>query len=466
MVFSSLLFLFIYLPIVLAVYYIVPSKWRNIWLFIVNLVFYGWGEPVYIILMVFSITVNYIHGLLIDKHRARDKLAKRLLVSSIIINLGMLLFFKYYDFIAVNLSAIPGLSFFKPLGLTLPIGISFYTFQTMSYPIDIYRGDAKVQKKYLNFGTFVALFPQLIAGPIVRYKDISSQLDFRANSTEQFASGVRRFVVGLGKKVLLANNIGMLWDVYSAMPISQLSTLGAWLGIIAFSFQIYFDFSGYSDMAIGLGRMLGFEFLENFNYPYISKSITEFWRRWHISLSTWFRDYVYIPLGGNRHGKNRWFFNILVVWALTGIWHGASWNFLLWGVYYSVLLILEKAFLLKLLKKLPNALAHIYTLLLVLLGWVLFAVDDIASCGAYLSVMFGFGGTSLITRDVLYYLRSYGPMLVILIVASTPLMHIAANRLPKKVWNVAIPILILVVLVLSTGYLVDSTYNPFLYFRF
>ncbi len=462
MVFSSLLFMFIYLPVVLAVYYLVPSKWRNVWLFIVNLVFYGWGEPVYIVLMLFSITLNYAAGLLIARFRDDGRRAKRVLTACVVINLALLVFFKYYDFIAENLSFIP---FMKPLGLTLPIGISFYTFQTMSYPIDVYRGDADVQKNYVSFGTFVALFPQLIAGPIVRYKDVASQLAFRANDREQFASGVRRFIVGLGKKVLLANNIGMLWDTYKAMPAGSLTVAGAWLGIIAFTLQIYFDFSGYSDMAIGLGRMLGFEFLENFNYPYISKSITEFWRRWHISLSTWFRDYVYIPLGGNRKGLARQLLNILIVWALTGFWHGASWNFLLWGLYYAIWLTIEKLFLLKLLDR-SRIISHIYALVVVIVGWALFAIEDSGECLRYVGAMFGVGSAGLIGPDVLYYLRSYGPSLAVMIVACTPLGALVMKKLPKKAAAVAIPVLILAVLAISTAYLVDGTYNPFLYFRF
>ena len=319
MVFSSILFMFIYLPVVLAVYYISPVKWRNPVLFVANLVFYGWGEPVYILLMMLSITVNYVNGLLIGKYKAAGdmKRAKIVLIVNVVINLSLLGFFKYYDLIVTTLSALPFIDI-APLGLTLPIGISFYTFQTMSYPIDVYRGDADVQRNYISFGTFVALFPQLIAGPIVRYKDVADQLGFRASSIDQFSSGVERFIGGLAKKVLIANNIGALWDVYAADP-GNLTTLGAWLGILAFSLQIYFDFSGYSDMAVGLGRMIGFEFKENFNYPYISRSVTEFWRRWHISLGTWFRDYVYIPLGGNRRGLGRQLFNITVVWALTGI---------------------------------------------------------------------------------------------------------------------------------------------------
>jgi alginate O-acetyltransferase complex protein AlgI len=462
MVFSSLLFMFIYLPVTLAVYYLVPKRWRNIWLFAVNLVFYGWGEPVYILLMIFSIIINYTAGLLIEKRRDRGK---AVIAVCVIINLGLLMFFKYYDFIAVNLSLIPALSFIKPLGITLPIGISFYTFQTMSYPIDVYRGDAKVQRNFISFGTFVALFPQLIAGPIVRYKDIDDQLNERRENIEQFASGVRRFVIGLGKKVLLANGIGSLWDVYAGGDPSGFSAAAAWLGALAFTFQIYFDFSGYSDMAIGLGRMLGFEFLENFNYPYIARTVTEFWRRWHISLSTWFRDYVYIPLGGNRRGLKRQFFNIFIVWALTGLWHGASWNFLLWGVYYAILLMIEKAFLLKVFEKLPKALGHIYTLLAVIIGWVLFSVERLEYTLSYIAAMFG-GGRGLISQDFLYYLRNYGLVLLILIFASTPLPRLAYNKLPKKLANVLTPVLILLTLIISTAYLVDSTYNPFLYFRF
>ena len=335
----------------------------------------------------------------------------------------------------------------------------------MSYPIDVYRGDAKVQKNFINFGCFVALFPQLIAGPIVRYKDISAQLDKRPYEVERFASGVQRFVVGLAKKVLIANNIGMLWDIYAATPASQLTVLGSWLGIIAFALQIYFDFSGYSDMAIGLGRMLGFEFLENFNYPYISKSITEFWRRWHISLSSWFRDYVYIPLGGNRLGLKRQLFNILVVWALTGFWHGANWTFLLWGLYYAFFLIIEKIFLLDFLEKIPSAIRHLYALFIAVCGWVLFQLDTLAECAVYYKAMFGFGNGLYNTTD-LYYLGSFAVILLIGIFASTPIAKDAFNKLKESKRNVLAVCLIVVVLIVSTAYLVDATYNPFLYFRF
>ena len=465
MVFSSVLFMFIYLPVVLALYYIAPVRWRNLCLFVVNLVFYGWGEPVYIVLMMVSITINYFAGRLIDKYRANDHRARVILVVNVVINLGMLMFFKYFDLFIETLNMIPGVSL-RPLGLTLPIGISFYTFQTMSYPIDVYRGDADVQRNYISFGTFVALFPQLIAGPIVRYKDVASQLDFRANSVEQFSSGVRRFLVGLAKKVLIANNIGALWDIYSTMPASELTTLGAWIGILAFSLQLYFDFSGYSDMAIGLGRMLGFEFLENFNYPYISQSITEFWRRWHISLGTWFRDYVYIPLGGNRCGLGRQFFNILVVWALTGFWHGANWTFLMWGLYYAVFLMVEKAFLLKWLHKIPRLFRHIYSLFVVVCGWVLFQLNTLGEVGAYYKAMFGGAGGGAWSSTDLYYLSGFAVMFLIAILACTPLGKKLYDKLPGKAAAWATPVLIVLVLAIGTAYLVDATYNPFLYFRF
>ncbi|MCI8594311.1 MAG: MBOAT family protein [Oscillospiraceae bacterium] len=467
MVFSSLYFLFLYLPVVLAVYYIVPLRWRNLVLLVFNLIFYAWGEPVYILIMFASIAIDYTHGLLVTRCKAKGNLrgAKMAVASSVIFNLALLFFFKYWDFIAGSLASI-GLNFMPVLGLGLPIGISFYTFQTMSYTIDVYRGDAQAQKSIVTFGTFVTLFPQLIAGPIIRYKDLDDQLRQRDHTVDKFASGVQIFVIGLAKKVLLANNIGMLWDVYKATPISQLTVAGAWLGVLAFAFQIYFDFCGYSEMAIGLGRMLGFEFLKNFDYPYISKSITEFWRRWHISLGTWFREYLYIPLGGNRVSKPRLFFNLMVVWAATGIWHGASWNFLLWGLYFGVLLILEKGFLLKLLQKLPGAVQHLYTLFLVLVSWAIFAVEDFTQLGGYLKAMFGMAGGGGMDGNFLYYLMSYLPILVVAGVASTPAAVTVWKKLPKKAMAVALPILILAGLLVSTAYLVDATYNPFLYFRF
>jgi len=466
MVFSSPFFLFFYLPVVLLLYYVTPLKWRNLVLLVFNLIFYGWGEPVYILIMFTSIAIDYSHGLLVVKaqQQGNDRRARRYVAQSVIFNLALLFFFKYWDFVAENLAA-AGLDFMPVLGLGLPIGISFYTFQTMSYTIDVYRGDAEAQKNIINFGTFVTLFPQLIAGPIIKYKDLGDQIDDRTHSTEKFASGVQIFVVGLAKKVLLANNLGQLWDTYQALPLSQLTTAGAWLGILAFSLQLYFDFSGYSDMAIGLGRMLGFEFLPNFNYPYISKSVTEFWRRWHISLGSWFREYVYIPMGGNRVSRSRLFFNLMVVWGLTGIWHGASWNFLLWGLYFGVLLILEKGGLLKLLDKLPSAIQYLYTLFLVLISWTIFAIEDFSRLGGYLKAMFGMGA-GLSNSTALYHAAGFGPVLLIACVAATPLAKKLWGKLPTVGRAVAVPVLMMAALVVCSAYLVDATYNPFLYFRF
>ena len=374
MVFSSLPFLFFYLMAVLAVYKLAPLKVRNLILLLVSLFFYGWGEPVYIFIMLLSIAVDYTHGRLVERWRENDALARRVVASSVLCNLAILFFFKYWDFVAGNINAFTGLSI-PEFGLPLPIGISFYTFQTMSYTIDVYRRDAPVQKNAVAFGAYVTLFPQLIAGPIVQYKSVAEQLEGRREDLEKFVSGIQRFTVGLAKKVLLANAIGELWD--ASIAAQNLTVAGAWLGLTAYAFQLYFDFSGYSDMAVGLGRMLGFSFLENFNYPYISKSVVEFWKRWHISLTTWFREYVYFPLGGNRVSKAKWVRNILIVWVLTGIWHGAGWNFLLWGLYYAVWMLLERLFLGRYLEKLPSALRHVYTMLVVLVGWALFAVEGL-----------------------------------------------------------------------------------------
>jgi len=467
LVFSSLYFLFLYLPIVLLIYYIAPLRLRNAVLLVFNLIFYGWGEPKYILIMFASIAIDYTHGMLVTrcKERGNDKGARLAVASSVVFNLALLFFFKYWDFIARSLAAV-GLGFLPVLNIRLPIGISFYTFQTMSYTIDVYRGDARCQKNIITFGTFVTLFPQLIAGPIIKYKDLDDQLEHRTHSPEQFASGVQVFVVGLAKKVLLANNLGMLWDAYKAMPAGQLTTAGAWLGILAFSLQLYFDFSGYSDMAIGLGRMLGFEFSPNFNYPYISRSITEFWRRWHISLGTWFREYLYIPLGGNRVSRGRLLFNLLVVWAATGIWHGASWNFLLWGLYFAVLLILEKFFLLRFLERLPAAARHVYTLLLVAVSWAIFAIEDFGHMGAYLAAMFGMAEGGLADGAFRYYLRSYLPTLAVSCAAAVPLGARLWGRLSVRRKQLLLPVLLMAGLLLSTAYLVDATYNPFLYFRF
>ena len=467
MVFSTPIFMFYFLVLTLFLYYIVPRRGRNIVLLAASLFFYYWGERAYVAIMFLSTAIDYTHGLLVERCKAKgnDRGAKMAVASSIIFNLALLCFFKYWDFIAGTLQSL-GITFMPVLGVHLPIGISFYTFQTMSYTIDVYRGDAKAQRSILNFGTFVTLFPQLIAGPIIKYKDLGDQIDHRDHPVERFASGVQTFVAGLGKKVLLANNLGMLWDAYKALPVSELTTAGAWLGILAFSFQLYFDFSGYSDMAVGLGRMLGFEFGKNFDYPYISRSLTEFWRRWHISLGSWFREYLYIPLGGNRVSKPRLLLNLMIVWAATGIWHGASWNFLLWGLYYGLLLVVEKFFLSALMERWPNWLRHIYALFFIAIGWALFAVEDFSHLGPYLSAMLGFARGGLADGAFLYYLRSYLPTLVIAGIASTPLAKNAWDRLGEKPRMILLPLLLLSGLLLCTCYLVDATYNPFLYFRF
>ena len=461
MVFSSLPFLFFYLPVVLAIYRLSPLFLRNFFLLLASLFFYGWGEPVYILIMVLSIAVDYTHGRLVERWRENDRLARRAVASSVICNLGILIFFKYWDFIAVNVNALTGLSI-PVLGLPLPIGISFYTFQTMSYTIDVYRRDAPVQKNVVTFGAYVTLFPQLIAGPIIRYKSVAEQLEGRREDLEKFAAGVQRFTVGMAKKVLLANAIGQLWD--RTLASKELTFAGAWLGVAAYAFQIYFDFSGYSDMAIGLGKMFGFDFLENFNYPYISRSVVEFWKRWHISLTTWFREYVYFPLGGNRVSRAKWVRNILIVWLLTGIWHGAGWNFLLWGLYYAAWMLLERLWLGKILEKLPSALTHVYTMAVVLTGWALFAVEYMGQLGGYFRALFG--GAPAVNAGDLYQLRSYLPMLVILTIGSTPLMKRLWERLGERARSVLTPVLMLGALVLCTASLVDASYNPFLYFRF
>ena len=377
MVFSSLIFLFAYLVLTLALYFIAPLKWRNVLLLLVSLVFYGYGEPVYILIMFASILIDYTHGLLVEKYRENDKKARWFVGQSVVFNLLLLGFFKYWDFLAVNLSALLGVNI-PVLGIPLPIGISFFTFQTMSYTIDVYRQDAPVQRNILTFGTFVTMFPQLIAGPIVKYKTVARELNDRVHTTEDFAQGARRFCVGLAKKVLLANAIGALWDTSLATHTAgELTVLGGWMGLFAYGFQIYFDFSGYSDMAIGLGQIFGFRFNENFRYPYCSASVTEFWRRWHMSLTDWFREYLYIPLGGNRGGTAKTLRNILIVWFCTGFWHGASWNFIFWGLYFAAWLILEKYVMRDILKKTPALMKHIYTIIVVFVGWGIFAVEDL-----------------------------------------------------------------------------------------
>ena len=464
MVFSSLTFLFAFLPLTLAAYFLVPLQWRNLVLLAVSLVFYGWGEPVYISIMVLSILIDYTHGMLVEKYRSNDKKARWFVAQSVIFNLLLLGFFKYWDFLAVNLSLLPGVSI-PQLGIPLPIGISFFTFQTMSYTIDVYRKDAPVQRNLLTFGTFVTMFPQLIAGPIVQYKTVAEELDRRVNTTEDFALGARRFVVGLAKKVLLANAVGALWEAcLAAQAAGTLTLVSGWLGLFAFGFQIYFDFSGYSDMAIGLGRIFGFRFNENFNYPYLSASVTEFWRRWHMSLTSWFREYLYIPLGGNRGGTAKTLRNILIVWFCTGFWHGASWNFVLWGLYFACWLILEKYVFREVLKKTPAWVKHFYTILVVFVGWGIFAMEDLGVCGSYLAACFG--GAPVWSAADGYLLRSYAATFLVLIPASTTLGRDAWHRLPERAQKVLTPVLMALSLVVCTAYLVDGSYNPFLYFRF
>lgn len=466
MVFSSTIFLCVYLPLVLLGYYICPKKGRNLFLLIVSLVFYAWGEPKYVFLMIFSILVNYIFGRLMDKNRGRQKRMKLLLVLSVVIDLGLLSVFKYTDFVITNINAIFGANF-DLLNIALPIGISFYTFQAMSYTIDVYRDDVRVQKNLIDFGMYITMFPQLIAGPIVRYADVQDQLAERSVTTADFSEGVMRFVVGLGKKVLLANQMGAVWsDIYALG--GDVSALMAWTGAIAYTFQIYFDFSGYSDMAIGLGRMFGFKFPENFRYPYQSVSITDFWRRWHITLSTWFKEYLYIPLGGNRRGLARQALNLLIVWSLTGFWHGAGWNFVMWGLYYFVILFIEKLFLLKALDKLPKFFRHVYALVLIIIGWVIFASDDVSVLLPYLGSMFGANG-AIGGMDV-YTLLTKAVLLIICCIASTELPKklflSAAGAMNEKAAFTLKSVLMIALLALSMILLIGDSYNPFLYFRF
>ena len=475
MVFSSLTFLFLYLPLTLLVYFLSPLRWRNFVLLVVSLLFYGWGEPVYIVIMFLSIIIDYTHGLLVEKFRSDDKKARWFVAQSVIFNLLLLGFFKYGTFLAENLYLLTGLRIPESvtlggitiplLGIPLPIGISFYTFQTMSYTIDVYRKDAPAQRDMVAFGAFVTMFPQLIAGPIVQYKTVAAELRERRYTTENFALGARRFCVGLAKKVLLANSIGALWDAQlAAQSAGTLTAAGGWMGLLAFGFQIYFDFSGYSDMAIGLGQILGFRFNENFDHPYLSSSVTEFWRRWHMSLTSWFREYLYIPLGGNRGGTVKTLRNILIVWFCTGFWHGASWNFILWGLYFAAWLILEKYVFRSLLAKTPAAVKHLYTLIVVFVGWGLFAMEDLSVCGGYLAACFG--AAPLWSAADGYTLRSYAVTFVILALASTTLGVRGWARLSERTRQVLTPVLMGLSLVVSTAYLVDGSYNPFLYFRF
>ncbi len=463
MLFTSISFLYYFLPIVIILYFIVPKKFKNFILFLSSIFFYFCGEPIYTFLMIGEIFIAYVGARYLEKHRK-----KSILVSLLAIHIGALGLFKYSDFTINNINQIFG-SKIPLLKLALPIGISFYTFQIISYVVDVYRGKVKAQKSFLKIATYVSLFPQLIAGPIVRYETIEKELDSRTSNFENFAYGVRRFVIGLGKKVLIANMLGELCDVFSTT--NEKSILFYWIFAISYSLQIYFDFSAYSDMAIGLGRMFGFHFLENFNYPYISKSITEFWRRWHMSLSSWFRDYVYIPLGGNRKGTIILVRNIFIVWALTGIWHGANWTFVIWGLMFGIMLIIEKLFLTKHLEKMPSILQRIYVLFTVMISFIIFNANSIGEAWNNIIGLFGANGESLINASTVYYLKSYLVVLVIAIIGSTPLLKNIIEKLKtktnaNKIINLLEPIAMASILIIVTAYLVDNSYNPFLYFRF
>lgn len=486
MVFSQLTFLYYFLPIVMIVYFFSSDKIRNVLIFITGLFFYAWGEPFYVCLMLFSTAIDYTAGRLMAKYDDDNKKRKICLIVSVCMNVGLLAIFKYSDFLIDSFNGVFGTSVTNPVVLVnkalnslypfglnekrveLPIGISFYTFQSMSYTIDLYLRNIKVQKSFLNFASYVSLFPQIVAGPIVRYEDVANELESRTVNIAKISAGIGLFVKGLAKKVLLANNIGMVWTQVKAMDYSTISVATAWLGIIAFAFQIYFDFSGYSDMATGLGKMLGFEFPKNFDHPYISKSISEFWRRWHITLGSWFRSYVYIPLGGNRNGNFKTYRNLFITWALTGLWHGASWNFILWGLFFGVLIIIERLGFGKILEKLPSAVSMLYTFVMVLFGWVLFDTDTLADAGRYYAAMFGAGG-SLVDSYARYTIASNAVMLVLCILISGGLgsrlisFCEEKNKRASAVAGVAVKI---GGLLICTAYLVGATYNPFLYFRF
>ena len=467
MLFSSVSFLYYFLPITLVLHFVSKDKYKNIILLLASLFFYFYGEPKYTVLMLISAFSAYIHGILIEKFREKGY-SKLFLVSGLVVSLGILIVFKYMDFIIKNINYISN-SNIKLLRLVLPIGISFYTFQGLSYIVDVYKKDAKVCRSFVDFATYVCLFPQLIAGPIVRYTTIEDELKNRTHSFDKFAYGVNRFVGGLAKKVILANNLGMLVDIMTKS--NEKSVLSYWMVAIFFSLQIYYDFSGYSDMAIGLGRMFGFDFLENFNYPFISKSIKEFWRRWHISLSSFFRDYVYIPLGGNRVSRGRWIFNLLIVWSLTGLWHGDSWNFILWGLYFALLLIIENLFLQNILSKLPALIQHIYAKFFIIISFVIFNNENIKDLWSSLYNMFNFRGLDLYNDFSTYYLKSYTVLLIVSVIGATPILKNIIQKINKnvtgqKVISIINPILNIVLLVVVTAYLIDGSFNPFLYFRF
>jgi len=467
MVFSSFTFIYFFLPIVMILYYISPMKIKNFIIFVSGLVFYAWGEPVYIILMIISILIDYTAGRLIDYFDSSPKKRTICLLISVVMNIGLLGVFKYGSFVVKNINAIFGLNIPDP-ELPLPIGISFYTFQSMSYTIDLYLRKIKVQKNIISYASYVVLFPQLIAGPIVRYEDVAKEIDERSVNVSLSAEGIGLFVKGLSKKVLLANNIGLLWSQIKDMDYANVSVLGAWIGILAFTFQIYFDFSGYSDMACGMGKMLGFNFPKNFEHPYVSRSISEFWRRWHITLGSWFRSYVYIPLGGNRCGMLKQIRNLLVVWFLTGLWHGASWNFVLWGLYFGALIIIERIGFGKVLEKLPAPVSTAYTFLMVVFGWVLFETDSLSKAFSYFKAMFGGAGV-LADKTAIYLLTSNLFIFALCIFASTEIFSKVTLKLRdknEKIFSIFAPMVQVVLMLVCTAYLADASYNPFLYFRF
>ncbi len=466
MLFSSIPFLYYFFPLFLILYFAVPKVLKNSVILIFSLVFYAWGEPKYVFLMAATILIGYISGILMDRLKSK-KLKKLTMIAAAVICFGFLGYFKYVDFFISNFNAVTGMSV-PFLRVALPIGISFYTFQIASYIFDVYKGEAKAQYNVINFAAYVTMFPQLIAGPIVRYVDVARELDNRTHSLAMISEGARRFIIGLGKKILIANTLGELCDTFKASD--DKTVLFYWVYAIAFSLHIYFDFSGYSDMAIGMGRIMGFHFIENFDHPFISGSITEFWRRWHMSLGTWFRDYVYIPLGGNRVSKLRWFFNIFVVWGLTGFWHGAEWNFIAWGLMFGILLVIEKVWLLKHLQK-SKVWNHFYVMFFILISFVIFNSNNMTEALSYVGGMFGIGTTGLANAEAFYYLRSYGPMMLIAAIGSTPLVVNVATKLSAgektgKVVNIIEPIFLAAVLILCTAFLVDGSFNPFLYFRF
>lgn len=468
MVLSSLIFIFIFLPIVLLVYYIVPGKLKNLILLISSLLFYAWGEPIYVIILVLSIIIGYISGTLIEKFRKNYILSKAIFITSIIIYVIILGTFKYYAFFAQNINSVFNLN----LGtkqLPLPIGISFFTFSAISYISDVYLAKIHHEKNIINFGAYLSMFTQVTAGPIVKYREIQDQLHDRKLNFQLIGDGSQIFIIGLVKKVVLADTIALVWNSIKPTPVTELSVLSAWIGIIAFTFQIYFDFSGYSDMARGLAKMLGFDITINFNYPYISQNVSEFWRRWHISLGSWFREYIYIPLGGNRVPKIKWYRNLFIVWFLTGLWHGASWNFIMWGLYFGIFVTFEKMFILKILKKLPRFFSHLYTLLVVVIGWVFFEFTDFSHGINFIKKMFSFGNKNIIDNSALYILQTYGLLFILLIIFSTPIAKNTALKYREKLncfGAVVIPLLNILLLVLSTAFIISQNFSSFFYFKF